>query len=337
MPLLMRRRSAEDDLAAKAASGLDGWRELAGETGAAGLPIEGDTARRGRNWPAALAADLFPVCANPACASGWLRLWRSRSVPVFEGGWSCSPECTRARIEAALLRELGSGSGAVESHRHRVPLGLAMLEQGWITNASLRRALEAQRAAGAGRLGDWLVRQHAASEQQVTRALALQWSCPVLGLDLYDAELMATVLPRLFVDALGALPLRIAAGRILYLGFEDRLDLVLAAALERMTGLRVEAGVVAGSEFHWARERALGAAYAPVELVEAASELALARALTRAVEAARPVEARLVRVHDFLWLRMWTRRQTAAFARRDQVRDLVCALSLRQDRGRQTE
>ena len=51
-------------------------------------------------------------------------------------------------------------------------------------------------------------------------------------------------MPRLFVDAFGALPLRVAAGKILYLGFEDRLDPVLALAVERMTGLRVESGLV---------------------------------------------------------------------------------------------
>ncbi len=42
-----------------------------------------------------------------------------------------------------------------------------------------------------------------------------------------------------------------------------------------------------------------------VELMEAASEPALVRALTRAIERHRPVESRLVGVHDCLWLRMW--------------------------------
>ena len=57
------------------------------------------------------------------------------------------------------------------------------------------------------------------------------------------------LLPRLFVDAFGALPLRVAAGKLLYLGFEDRLDPVLALAVERMSGLRVESGLVQESLF----------------------------------------------------------------------------------------
>ena len=69
------------------------------------------------------------------------------------------------------------------------------------------------------------------------------------GLEFHDAEDLTALLPRLFVDAFGALPLRVAAGRILYLGFEDRLDPVLALAMERMTGLRSRAGWCRGRSF----------------------------------------------------------------------------------------
>ena len=103
-------------------------------------------------------------------------------MPVFEGGWSCSPACTRAQVEAAVLRELEAAACREEIHRHRIPLGLVMLEQGWITSAQLRRALDAQKARGRP-AGPWLVRQQGVSEQLVTRALGLQWSCPVLPLE----------------------------------------------------------------------------------------------------------------------------------------------------------
>jgi hypothetical protein len=272
-------------------------------------------------------AGLFSTCANPKCASGWLHLWRSRSSPVFEGGWSCSAACTAARVELAVRRELDGRGNEPSGHRHRIPLGLVMLEQGWITSEQLRRALEAQKAAGQGKLGKWLVRQQGASEQMVTRALSLQWSCPVLPLDFHDPEAMAPVLPRLFVDAFAALPLRVAAGRILYLGFEDRLDPVLALAAERMTGLRVEAGLVRGSLFAPAHERMLSASFPRTQLIETASESPLVRVLSRAIERTKPVESRLVRVHDCLWLRMWTRVQTGSLPEVAGVEDVVCSLA----------
>jgi hypothetical protein len=229
-------------------------------------------------------------------------------------------------VETGLRLEMEARGNAEESHRHRIPLGLAMLEQGWITSAQLRGALEAQRAAGGGRLGQWLVRQQGVSEHLVTRALGLQWSCPVLGMELHDAEGLTALLPRLFVDAFGVLPLRVAAGKILYLGFEARLDPVVALAVERMTGLRVESGLVQESQFRPAHLRMLNARFPAVELIEASSEQALAQVLTRRVECARPVESRLVRMHDCLWLRIWTRPQRGPVPEVAFVQDLICSL-----------
>src|ERR1700722_20054238 len=123
---------------------------------------------------------LVAHCSNPNCGSSWLRLFRHRSVPVFEGKWTCSAECTESCVLSALRREIDGRSATREMHRHRIPLGLLMLERGWITREQLRAALRAQEAAGTGRIGEWLVEQHATDEATVTRALGLQWSCPIL-------------------------------------------------------------------------------------------------------------------------------------------------------------
>lgn len=277
--------------------------------------------------PAGSGKGFLPTCANLHCRSGWLHLWRSREGPVFEGGWCCSAPCTAARVEAAVGRELDARGIAGEGHRHRIPLGLAMLEQGWITQRDLRAALAAQKAAGSGKLGQWLVRRASVSEELVTRALGLQWGCPVLGIDFHAPEGLTALVPRLFVDAFGALPLRVAAGRILYLGFEERLDPALALAVERITGLRVESGLVEESLFGPAHVRTLEARFPGVELIEAATEQALAGALTKAVERTRPIEARLARVHDFLWLRMWQRPQNGPLPEPGTIHDVIGSAS----------
>jgi hypothetical protein len=281
-----------------------------------GAGIEADGKARGRGG-------LFESCANPDCGSGWLHLWRSRQAPVFEGGWTCSAACTAARLGWAVRRELEGRGKGLESHRHRIPLGLMMLEQGWISTCQLRAAVEAQRMTGGRRLGYWLVNRGGVSERLVTRALGLQWSCPVLGVEFHDAEALAVLLPRLFVDGFGALPLRVAAGKLVYLGFEDRLDPVVALGIERMSGLRVESGLVEESLFGPARARLLGAKFPPVELIEAASEPALVHALARAIERARPVESRLVRMHGCLWLRMWREAPSGPLPERGSIQDLI--------------
>jgi len=268
-------------------------------------------------------AGIFAVCANPHCRSGWLHLWRNRETPIFEGGWCCSEACTAVQVDAALAREMDGWKNERQSYRHRIPLGLAMLEQGWITQETLRAALTAQRAAGAGKLGGWLVRQGKVHPQLITRALGLQWGCPVLDLESHNPEGLAALTPRLFVDAFGALPLRVASERILYLGFESCLDATLALAVERITGLRVECGLLEESCFRTAHHRMLEAQYPPSELIEAGTQAALSAALARAVERARPVGARLVRVHECMWLRMWLRPQSGPVPESATIRDVI--------------
>jgi hypothetical protein len=230
------------------------------------------------------------------------------------------------QLQAALSRELSLAAVSAKEYRHRIPLGLSMLEKGWITADDLRHALGSQRAGG-GRIGQWFVKTGAVNEANLSRALALQWSCPVLGLDPHDSESMAMLIPRFFVDALGVLPLRIAAQRILYLAFADRPSPVLAVAIERMTGLRVESGILDTYTFREAHAKLLNARCPAAELREASSESEMLCALTNAIEDTAPVESRLVRLHDFLWLRTWARRPSGTKLQCEDIRDTILALT----------
>jgi hypothetical protein len=288
---------------------------------------EGPAAIRSQAQPDRLfRPNLLGRCANPGCRSGWIHLFRKRSTPVFEGGWTCSPECTEARIRCALQRELDGRTPSLEVHRHRIPLGLLMLQQGWISREQLRKALDAQKSAGAGRLGDWLIRQHATDEAAVTRALGIQWSCPVLSVESGAPSSLAAVMPRLFLDAFGALPLRVAAGKLLYLGFEECPDPALAFAVERMMGLRVECGIVQSSAFRVAHAHVLNESFPPVQLGEAVSASAAAHMLSRAIERSQPVTSHLLRVHDCIWLRMFLAHDETPVPRIESVRDVVCSI-----------
>ncbi|HEY2466646.1 MAG TPA: hypothetical protein VGI45_02240 [Terracidiphilus sp.] len=225
----------------------------------------------------------------------------------------------------ALERELNGLNRVHEEHRHRIPLGLVMLEQGWITGAQLRKALDSQKQAGKGRLGEWLILQHAADELTVTRALGLQWSCPVLFPDSSVGVGIAAVMPRLFIDAFGALPLRVVASKLLYLGFEQGLDPVFALAVERMTGLRVESSIVPSSVFRTYQETALNWKFPPAQLGEAVSIPAAAHMFARAIERVQPIASSLVRVHSCLWLRMKLSSDIPV-PPVDAVRDVVCSI-----------
>jgi hypothetical protein len=173
----------------------------------------------------------------------------------------------------------------------------------------------------------WLQREHGIEERVITRALAVQWSTPVLSIEGHSGQKVAPLVPRLLIDAFSFLPLRRAGQALLYVGFEDRIDHCVGLAIERMTSLKVEAGVVDSRDFAAAHSLMLSSIFPPARLVEAAGVEAMAATLTRILEAAKPVQSRLVRMRDYLWLRMWSRRDGSAGAGIHGVEDVLGSLA----------
>jgi hypothetical protein len=215
-------------------------------------------------------------------------------------------------VRSALRREAGDGSvsGSAAPHRHRVPLGLLMLAQGWITQRQLRQALEAQRQAGSGRIGEWLVSECGLEPEQITRGLGMQWNCPALSAEGFSPGTMALVMPGVFVEEFGMLPLRIAAGRILYLAFADGLDASAALAVEQMAGLKCESGILHESQFAPLRSRLLECESVKAGLESSPDTDSLAGRITAIIEQKQPVASRLVRMHRYYWLRLWLEKGT---------------------------
>jgi len=251
-------------------------------------------------------------CANPNCKQGWMMPWRTKKRPFFEGRSACKGDCMTLLVRAAVLREGGERrSHAVTApHRHRVPLGLVMLAQGWITNPQLQRALASQRESGRGRIGEWLIAEGGLDAESVTRGLGVQWNCPVLSGDGFRPESMAMILPRCFVEKYGLLPLRIAGSQLLYLGFQNHLDVSAAYAIERMTELQIERGVVEQREFEREKARLLASLFPEVESEVVLTTEELIARITKVVEDAMAPRAKLVRLHQHFWLRVW--KQTGA-------------------------
>jgi hypothetical protein len=210
-------------------------------------------------------------------------------------------------VDAAVQREAGDALQArpEERHRHRIPLGLVLLAQGWITHPQLQAALQAQKASGRGRIGDWLTQGCGLEEERVARGLSLQWNCPVLSNDNFSPSAMALVMPKRLVAEFGMVPLRVAGSSMLYLAFEERMDAATARGVQQMSGLKVESGLLAGTQFEAARARVLAAEGARVQVKLVGDRDALTGAIVRAVEQRQPVATQLVRIHQYYWLRMW--------------------------------
>ncbi len=252
--------------------------------------------------------DVQPVCGNVTCRNSWTFPWKSRTRPIFEERWACSSRCLLAMVEAAIAREAGDGrrDGVEIQHQHRVPLGLVMLANGWITHPQLQRALEAQKSEGIGRIGDWLVSECGLESEVVTRGLSVQWGCPMLTTEGFSPQAMAMALPKIFIEKFGILPLRLAGTKILYVGFEDHLDASSAFAVEQMSGLRTESGIVVADRFIEARERLLGCQFARMTECKVADRDTMVKAIATVIEQRQTVASRLVRLRQFYWLRAWT-------------------------------
>ncbi len=253
------------------------------------------------------AASPERVCGAPGCEGGWTLPWKTRRRPIFEQEWGCSSRCLAKLVDAAVQREAGDALQArpEERHRHRIPLGLVLLAQGWITHPQLQAALQAQKASGRGRIGDWLTQGCGLEEERVARGLSLQWNCPVLSNDNFSPSAMALVMPKRLVAEFGMVPLRVAGSSMLYLAFEERMDAATARGVQQMSGLKVESGLLAGTQFEAARARVLAAEGARVQVKLVGDRDALTGAIVRAVEQRQPVATQLVRIHQYYWLRMW--------------------------------
>jgi hypothetical protein len=253
------------------------------------------------------------VCGNPECETGWLQLFRSRSLPHFEGKWACSARCMERIIAAAVRSQIESWEPGPAARSLRMPLGLILLSRGWITHRELQEALAAQRCTGIGRIGEWLGRLHGISEATITKALGIQWNCAVVRSGTPGIEFAPSLIPAFLCCRYGLALLRQGPATILYLAGRYCAEHAASRAVEHMLGIPVQAAFL--EDGAWNAE-ALDCG----ESVESyAGRDGVAASVAELVERSRPMNARLVRIHDHLWLRMWLRRRECATQLQDAV------------------
>jgi hypothetical protein len=208
----------------------------------------------------------------------------------------------------------------------RMPLGLILLSRGWITHRELQEALAAQRRAGSGRIGEWLGRLHGISEETIAKALGIQWNCAVLPHGMRALEFAPLQIPTFLRRHYGLALLRQGPDAALYLAGRYRAEHAAARAMEHMLREPVHAAFLEDSA--WSFEQAEAAEN--TELLHPGRNGVVA-SIGELIERARPGDARLVRMHDHLWLRLWL----AGRGRRPtEMRDIVLSLRGQDDNGR---
>jgi hypothetical protein len=171
--------------------------------------------------------------------------------------WLCSPECLDQVLEDLLYSLIESTRANRETRAHRFPLGLLMHSLGLISKESLQAALQAQRETGKGRVGDWLRRQGAVTESQITQALAMQWALPVYPLEKWEGILnWGHLLPFPLLDSFQMVPVYCSpASGLLHVAFSSRVDYTALYAIEQMLEFRTQPCVGQESYIERALER----------------------------------------------------------------------------------
>jgi hypothetical protein len=201
-------------------------------------PANGSVLVPGRGFWSRLA----PLCQAPGCPRNrhyWQRLrTRGRQI-LLRGSRYCLDPCLQPALRDALTEACRvPGRAAV---RHRVPLGLLLVARQQLTSGQLRTALAAQQEAGYGRIGEWLQKLGYASEEQVTAALARQWSCPVLRTETLAGSRRGPAIPRTLMRWRGMAPVDfVESTRTLHVAFAEGLDYSVLYALEQMLDCHTE-------------------------------------------------------------------------------------------------
>jgi hypothetical protein len=231
--------------------------------------------------------------------------------------WLCSPKCLDQVLEQLLSPLIESTRASRETKAHRFPLGLLMHSLGLISNESLQAALQAQREAGQGRVGDWLRWQGAVTESQVTQALAMQWSLPIYPPEKCEGNLnWARLLPFALLDSLQMLPVHCAPPLgLLHVAFSSRVDYTALYAIEQMLEYRTEPCVAQESSIQKALAKLHQSARSTDIPIEGPLEPSIISCAT--LEQALKFGAQEVRVVGFA-NNIWVRLRAS-----DMVRDLL--------------
>jgi hypothetical protein len=200
----------------------------------------------------------FRPCESPTCPRR-RRLWRALFVPLrglsLDDHWYCSPECFRYAL-TSTIEQLLPGPPPPQNKPHRVPLGLLMLSRGYVDEEQLKRALQAQRDSGTGRLGEWLRHLGAVTEEQVTQILGFQWSIPIFPLNKSRQYLECShLVPLPLLEVAEMVPVHyIPSSHHLYVAFVDRINYTALYSVEKMLECHTEPCLALQSQVQQALE-----------------------------------------------------------------------------------
>lgn len=183
-----------------------------------------------------------------------------------------------------------------------------MVARGKLTHIEVQAALEAQRRARYGKIGEWFEKLGFATEQDVTTALALQWGCPVVSsLDPATVDSPGSI-PLPILEEFQMLPINfVASTNTLYLAFGERVDHAALYAIEKILDCRTQPCVARRKSVAHQLE-SMRQLSRPGDVEFLTCDLnEMVRITSSYISRLSPEEVRLSRIGKFIWLLLKSR------------------------------
>lgn len=249
----------------------------------------------------------LPPCSNPACTQKPLAraIARKNTGLTVADKWICGPDCFEELAREKLSTMMSSRHAQEAPPRLRMPLGLFLVSRGDISAEQLRIVLDEQGKSGAN-VGDIVQQFGFATQEQVTAAVAAQWSCAVFPLR--DRLLAAPVhVPRRLLESYGMLPVHfVETGRRLMVGFVTRVQYHILHTIEHITSCIATPCFIAAREYEqWLHSAVFGERDNEIVFDRVSGTAEMAKLARNYVNQIGAHEARFGICRDYLWMRIW--------------------------------
>lgn len=253
-----------------------------------------------------------PRCANPSCSTKTLfqSFIRRKEGMKFEDGWYCSAECFERSVKGKIGDLMTSQGRPAKTRTSRVPLGLLMLSRGVSTSEQIRSALRHQQSTQLD-FGETVQALGFATQEQVTAAVAAQWSCPVFPLGNRQLGVQIRI-PRQLLVLYGMLPVHYAESeRRLLVGFVRSVQHQALYTIGHMTSCTVAPCFITAREYEFHLNSPSTPFLSDDELVfdQMVDAAEMARIIKNYVMQLGAERVRLGKCRDFLWTRIWGRKR----------------------------
>jgi Type II secretion system (T2SS), protein E, N-terminal domain len=246
-------------------------------------------------------------CSNPACNRKRLmpNLFRTYVGIHLGKQWFCSPECFEAFLQNTITAAISSQQLNEPPKARRMPLGLLLLQRGVLNSDQLALVRAKQQTDGIN-LGCAAQELGFATAEQVTAAVAAQWSCPVFSLGARSLTYPVHV-PRRLLEQYEMLPVHfVEADKRLMMGFVTGVQYQVLSTIENITGCDALPCFITAKDYYRCL-RAIPASPENQTIFETPTPTAEISRLGRNYVSQLGAQAvRLGMCRDYLWMRIWS-------------------------------